>query len=97
MTTDIMKFDTLVVGSGIAGLTFALKVATTRKVAVVTKKESVETSTNYAQGGIASVLDPEDSFDLHIQDTLSAGDGLCHPDIVSMVVKSGPDRIRELA
>jgi L-aspartate oxidase len=97
MTTDIMKFDTLVVGSGIAGLTFALKLATNRAVAVVTKKESVETSTNYAQGGIASVLDPEDSFDLHIQDTLSAGDGLCHPDIVAMVIKSGPDRIRELA
>jgi L-aspartate oxidase len=97
MKTDLMKFDTLVVGSGIAGLTFALKVASSRKVAVVTKKESVETSTNYAQGGIASVLDPEDSFDLHIQDTLSAGDGLCHPDIVAMVVKSGPDRIRELA
>jgi len=87
----------LVVGSGIAGLTFALKVAATRKVAVVTKKESVETSTNYAQGGIASVLGPEDSFDLHIQDTLSSGDGLCHPDVVAMVVKSGPDRIRELA
>ncbi len=97
MTTDIMEFDTLVVGSGIAGLTFALKVAATRKVAVVTKKESVETSTNYAQGGIASVLGPEDSFDLHIQDTLSSGDGLCHPDVVAMVVKSGPDRIRELA
>ena len=97
MTTDIMEFDTLVVGSGIAGLTFALKVAATRKVAVVTKKESVETSTNYAQGGIASVLSPEDSFDLHIQDTLTSGDGLCHPDVVAMVVKSGPDRIRELA
>jgi L-aspartate oxidase len=97
MTTDIMEFDTLVVGSGIAGLTFALKVAATRKVAVVTKKESVETSTNYAQGGIASVLGPEDSFDLHIQDTLSSGDGLCHPDVVAMVVKGGPDRIRELA
>jgi len=97
MTTDIMEFDTLVVGSGIAGLTFALKVAATRKVAVVTKKESVETSTNYAQGGIASVLGPEDSFDLHIQDTLSSGDGLCNPDVVAMVVKSGPDRIRELA
>ncbi|MCG6983552.1 MAG: L-aspartate oxidase [Deltaproteobacteria bacterium] len=97
MTTDIIEFDTLVVGSGIAGLTFALKVATTRKVAVVTKKESVETSTNYAQGGIASVLSPEDSFDLHIQDTLNSGDGLCHPHVVDMVVKSGPDRIRELA
>ena len=97
MTTDIIEFDTLVVGSGIAGLTFALKVATTRKVAVVTKKESIETSTNYAQGGIASVLSPEDSFDLHIQDTLNSGDGLCHPHVVDMVVKSGPDRIRELA
>ena len=97
MSADIIEFDTLVVGSGIAGLTFALKVATERKVAVVTKKESVETSTNYAQGGIASVLSPEDSFDLHIQDTLSSGDGLCHPDVVAMVVKSGPDRIRELA
>ena len=97
MSADIIEFDTLVVGSGIAGLTFALKVAATRKVAVVTKKESVETSTNYAQGGIASVLGPEDSFDLHIQDTLSSGDGLCHPDVVAMVVKSGPDRIRELA
>lgn len=97
MATDIMEFDTLVIGSGIAGLTFALKVAATRKVAVVTKKESVETSTNYAQGGIASVLGPEDSFDLHIQDTLSAGDGLCHPDVVTMVIKGGPDRIRELA
>jgi L-aspartate oxidase len=97
MKTDTMEFDTLVIGSGIAGLTFALKVASSRKVAVVTKKESAETSTNYAQGGIASVLGPEDSFDLHIQDTLSAGDGLCHPDVVAMVVKNGPDRIRELA
>jgi len=61
MSADIMEFDTLVVGSGIAGLTFALKVAATRKVAVVTKKESVETSTNYAQGGIASVLGPSTS------------------------------------
>jgi L-aspartate oxidase len=92
-----MTFDILVVGSGIAGLTFALKVADRRKVAVVTKKEKVETSTNYAQGGIASVLSPEDSFDLHIQDTLASGDGLCHPDIVEMVVKNGPGRIKELA
>jgi L-aspartate oxidase len=97
MVNDTMTYDMLVIGSGIAGLTFALKVADGRKVAVVTKKESVETSTNYAQGGIASVLSPEDSFDLHIRDTLNSGDGLCHPDVVEMVVKHGPDRIHELA
>jgi L-aspartate oxidase len=92
-----MTYDTLVIGSGIAGLTFALKIADRRKVAVVTKKEKVETSTNYAQGGIASVLSPDDSFDLHIQDTLNSGDGLCNPDVVQMVIKGGPNRIQELA
>jgi L-aspartate oxidase len=91
------QFDLLVVGSGIAGLTFALKAAKCGTVAVVTKKDKLETSTNYAQGGIASVLGPDDSFQLHIQDTLNAGDGLCHPDVVEMVVHDGPDRIRELA
>ncbi len=97
MIHDTKTYDMLVIGSGIAGLTFALKVADRRKVAVVTKKESVETSTNYAQGGIASVHSPEDSFDLHTRDTLDSGDGLCCPDVVEMVVKSGPDRIQELA
>ncbi|UCE84518.1 MAG: L-aspartate oxidase [Deltaproteobacteria bacterium] len=92
-----MTYDILVVGSGIAGLTFALKVADRRKVAVVTKKEKVETSTNYAQGGIASVLGSDDSFDLHIQDTLVSGDGLCYTDVVEMVVRGGPARIQELA
>lgn len=90
------KFDFLVIGSGIAGLSFALKVADSGSVAIVTKKDKLETSTNYAQGGIASVLGPDDSFQLHIQDTLNAGDGLCHPDVVEKVVLSGPDRIREL-
>jgi L-aspartate oxidase len=92
-----MTYDTLVIGSGIAGLTYALKIADRRKVAVVTKKEKVETSTNYAQGGIASVLSPDDSFDLHIQDTLNSGDGLCDSDVVEMVIKNGPTRIQELA
>lgn len=91
------QFDFLVIGSGIAGLSFALKAARHGTVAIVTKKDKLETSTNYAQGGIASVLGRDDSFPLHIEDTLNAGDGLCHPDIVEHVVRSGPDRIRDLA
>ena len=90
------KVDYLVIGSGIAGLSFALHAATTGSVAIVTKKEKMEASTNYAQGGIASVFDLEDSFDLHIKDTLQSGDGLCNAEIVEMVVQDGPDRIREL-
>ena len=91
-----VQTDYLVIGSGIAGLTFALQCAQSGTVAVVTKKESREGSTNYAQGGIASVLDPGDSFQDHIRDTLKSGDGLCHEDVVRLVVKDGPDRIREL-
>ena len=90
------QFDYLVVGSGIAGLTFALKAARTGSVAIVTKKDKLETNTNYAQGGIACVLAQDDSFDLHIKDTLESGDGLCHPDVVDLVVKTGPERVREL-
>ncbi|HSO18381.1 MAG TPA: L-aspartate oxidase [Desulfosarcina sp.] len=88
--------DFLIIGSGIAGLMYALKVAERGTVAVVTKKQAVDSNTNLAQGGIASVFDREDSFDLHIQDTLDAGDGLCHPDVVRQVVEGGPERIREL-
>jgi len=91
-----VKTDFLVIGSGVAGLSFALKVAAWGKVAVVTKREIEESNTKYAQGGIASVWSQEDTFDAHIQDTLVAGDGLCHPDVVEMVVKNGPDRIRDL-
>lgn len=89
-------FDYLVIGSGIAGLSFAIRGARQGSVAVVTKKDKLETNTNYAQGGIASVLGPDDSFQLHIRDTLIAGDGLCHEDVVDLVVRSGPERIMEL-
>ena len=88
--------DYLVIGSGIAGLRFALDAAKTGTVAIVTKKEKSEGSTNYAQGGIASVLDPNDSFELHIKDTLTSGDGICHEDTVRIVVEEGPQRIHEL-
>jgi len=88
--------DYLVIGSGIAGLSFALQAAESGKVVVVTKKDKMEGSTNYAQGGIASVFDPEDSFDLHVKDTLQSGDGLSHEDIVKDVVHEGPRRIQEL-
>jgi len=91
-----IETDFFIIGSGIAGLSFALKVADFGNVVLVTKKEAIDSSTNRAQGGIASVFDSLDSFDLHIQDTLTAGDGLCHSDVVEMVVKDGPARIREL-
>ncbi|MGD8389576.1 MAG: L-aspartate oxidase [Desulfobacteraceae bacterium] len=91
-----IQTDYLVIGSGIAGLIFALDAAETGRVVIVTKKEKAETSTNYAQGGIASVFDLEDSFDLHVKDTLESGDGLCQEDVVRMVVEEGPSRIREL-
>ena len=90
------SYDFLVIGSGIAGLTFALKVAGFGSVAVITKKKVMDSNTSLAQGGIASVFDELDSFDLHIKDTLASGDGLCNPDVVEAVVKNGPDRINEL-
>jgi L-aspartate oxidase len=92
-----IKTEFLVIGSGIAGLSFALKVADHGRVTLVTKKEVITSNTNLAQGGIASVFDPEDSYELHVRDTLASGDGLCNPDVVEMVVRNGPQRIRELA
>ena len=95
-----MQTDFLVIGSGIAGLTYALKVANhfpDKKVTVITKTNADETNTKYAQGGVAGVVDEEkDSFDKHIEDTLIAGDGLCKKDIVEIVVKEGPERIKEI-
>jgi L-aspartate oxidase len=91
-----IRSDFLVLGSGVAGLTFALKVADYGTVALVTKKGIMDSNTSQAQGGVASVFGQLDSFDLHIQDTLAAGDGLCNPEVVEMVVKNGPDRILEL-
>lgn len=96
----MQKTDFLVIGTGIAGLTYALKVAQQfpeRKVLVMTKSAADETNTKYAQGGIAVVNDLErDSFEKHIEDTLIAGDGLCNEEVVEIVVKEGPDRVREI-
>lgn len=91
-----IETDYLVIGTGIAGLSFALQAAKSGSVAIVTKKEMMETSTNYAQGGIASVFDLDDSFELHIKDTLESGCGLCNEEVVRMVVRDGPTRIKEL-
>ncbi len=88
--------DFLVIGSGIAGLTFALKVADHGKVIVITKSNEEETNTKYAQGGIAGVLHAPDTFEKHIQDTLECGAGLCNEKIVRMVVTEGADRIKEI-
>ena len=90
------QFDYLVLGSGIAGLSFALKVAPRGRVAIVTKKDRAESNTNYAQGGIAAVTSKEDSFELHVRDTLAAGAGLCKEDVVRTIVQEGPARIAEL-
>jgi L-aspartate oxidase len=90
------RFDFLVLGSGIAGLFFALKVAPRGRVAIVTKKNRAESNTNYAQGGIASVTSKEDSFELHVRDTLEAGAGLCNENVVRTIVEEGPARIAEL-
>jgi L-aspartate oxidase len=86
----------VVIGSGVAGLVFALRAAEHRDVLLVTKKDRPESSTNYAQGGIAAALGSDDTPDLHRRDTLAAGAGLCHPGAVDVLVEEGPERVRDL-
>ncbi len=90
------KTDFLIIGSGIAGLSMAIKAAGLGSVAIVTKKEKSESNTNYAQGGIAAVTDKTDSFEEHISDTLICGAGLCQKEVVEFVVREAPPRIQEL-
>src|SRR6187455_1254123 len=96
----MQQTDFLVIGSGIAGLSYALKVAEQfpdKKVLVMTKAAADETNTKYAQGGIAVVNDLEnDSYEKHIDDTLIAGDGLCNEKVVEIVVKEGPERVNDI-
>jgi len=90
------RTDFLVIGSGIAGLTFALKASKFGKVAIVTKSSLDDTNTRYAQGGIAAVFREPDNFEKHISDTLIAGDGCCNENVVRMVVSEAPERIKDL-
>ena len=93
MTTNT---EVLIIGSGIGGLFAALKISEHADVILVTKKNTADSNTNYAQGGIASVINPNDSFEKHVEDTLIAGAGLCDKKAVESMVKEGPDRIKDL-
>lgn len=90
------KFDFVIIGSGIAGLSAALKAAELGSVCILTKQRGEDSNTAWAQGGIACVTSDEDSFDLHVADTLDAGAGLCDEAVVRTVVEEGPERIHEL-
>lgn len=90
------QFDFVIVGSGIAGLSLALRAAKFGTVAMVTKRNLADSNTAWAQGGVAAVTSAEDSFDLHVKDTLVAGAGLCHPDAVQTIVTEGPSAIQDL-
>ncbi len=88
--------DFLVIGSGIAGLTFALDAAAHGTVTIITKRNRDEANTRYAQGGVAAVFSPDDSPEAHVEDTLIAGAGLCHEVVAEICARDGPDRVREL-
>ncbi len=96
MSNKIYPSDFLVIGSGLSGLLFSLKAAKHGRVHIVTKCRLTDSATWRAQGGIAAVVSPEDSLDLHIADTIRVGDGLCHRDVVEAIVRDGPSRIKEL-
>lgn len=96
MPSVSLETDYLVIGSGIAGIMFALKAAENGTVLVITKRDRFESNSNYAQGGIASVMSNTDTFEEHVHDTLNAGDGLCHIDIVEQTIRRGPEAIGEL-
>lgn len=97
MNSKVFRSDFLVIGSGIAGLSFAIKASEFGTVHLVTKKKDSDSNTNYAQGGIASVLAPDDSIESHIADTLKTGAELCNEDAVRLIVENGPSRIAELS
>ncbi len=94
--TEVLDTDYLVIGSGIAGLNFALLAAEHGRVVVTTKKRPNDTNTNWAQGGVAAVLAPDDSLELHVEDTLRAGDGLCDRHVVEMCIAEGPAQVERL-
>ncbi len=94
--SDVVETDYLVLGSGIAGLSFAIDAATHGKVTIVTKKSASDTNTNWAQGGVAAVLASDDSFEQHVADTLTVGDGLCDRAVVEGVVAEGPAAVEKL-
>ncbi len=96
MTPSQFQYDYLVIGSGIAGLFFALNIPASRRIAIVTKKNKTESNTNYAQGGIAAVMAKDDSFELHFRDTIEAGAGLCDETVVRRIIEEGPSRIQDL-
>jgi L-aspartate oxidase len=93
----VLESDYLVIGSGLAGLYFALKASEHGRVLVVTKRGASDANTAWAQGGVAGVLDPDDRIEAHLEDTLRVGDGLCHRDAVEACVREGPQHIRRLA
>src|SRR5688500_1177136 len=95
-SAKMKEYDFVFIGSGIAGLTFALKAARHGSVAVITKRKGVDSNTAWAQGGIGCVTSEEDSVELHVADTLEAGAGLCDEAAVRTIVMEGPTRVREL-